>query len=125
MSQAARRSKAGGKRRRSQQKNKVKWLYATLPAIALLVGLAGCTTFGRPSEARVELAPVSQLSQKVRTAPAVVQEAYRFAIANPDILEQIPCYCGCGAMGHQSDLDCFVESFNPDGSVVFGYHAFT
>jgi hypothetical protein len=55
----------------------------------------------------------------------VVQEAYRFAIANPEVLAQLPCYCGCGGMGHKSDLDCFVEEFNPDGTIAaFGYHAF-
>jgi len=27
-------------------------------------------------------------------------------------------------MGHTSDLDCFIEEFKPDGTIVFGYHAF-
>jgi hypothetical protein len=69
------------------------------------------------------LAPASQLSEKVRGAPPVVQEAYRFAIANPEILAKLPCYCGCGNMGHMSNLDCFAEEIAEDGSVVFGYHA--
>jgi hypothetical protein len=72
----------------------------------------------------VSLAPVSLLSEKVREAPSVVREAYRFAIANPDALSNIPCYCGCGSVGHQSNLDCFVEQFNTDGSVVLDDHAF-
>jgi hypothetical protein len=72
----------------------------------------------------VELAPVAQLSDPIRRAPAVVQEAYRFALANPDVLDKLPCYCGCGGMGHDSNLDCFVERFEPSGGgVVFGYHA--
>lgn len=53
----------------------------------------------------------------------MVQEAYRMAIANPEILEKYPCYCGCGKMGHQSNLDCFVHDVNPDGSIVFDDHA--
>lgn len=73
---------------------------------------------------QIQLAPSSLLPEKVRKAPAVVQEAYRFAIANPQVLSRLPCYCGCGSMGHTSDLDCFIERFNPDGSIVFGYHAF-
>lgn len=60
----------------------------------------------------------------MRKAPPVVQEAYRFAIANPEILAKFPCFCGCGSRGHKSDLDCFIECFNPDGFIVFGYHAF-
>jgi len=34
--------------------------------------------------------------------------AYRFASERPDLLEQIPCYCGCYfTQGHQNLLDCF------------------
>lgn len=72
----------------------------------------------------VSLAPVSLLSEKVREAPSVVREAYQFAIANPNTLSKFPCYCGCGDMGHQSNLDCFVQQFNADGSVVLDDHAF-
>ncbi|MCB0112572.1 MAG: hypothetical protein KDD84_00695 [Caldilineaceae bacterium] len=43
----------------------------------------------------------------VQRAPQRVQAAYRFAAANPDILAQIPCYCGCGPMGHESNYSCF------------------
>jgi hypothetical protein len=73
---------------------------------------------------QIQLAPSSLLPKKVRKAPPVVQEAYRFAIANPQVLSKLPCYCGCGGVGHTSDLDCFIEEFEPDGSIVFGYHAF-
>jgi len=73
---------------------------------------------------QIQLAPITQFPGKVRRAAPVVQEAYRFAIANPDILAQLPCYCGCGGIGHESHLDCFIERSNPDGSVVFGYHAY-
>lgn len=106
-------------------------------AAAVFVGLAvtAAAAFGTgwistrgqtptPETTRVTLAPESLLSDKVKTAPPVVREAYRFAIANPDTLSQFPCYCGCGAMGHGSNLDCFVDQFNEDGSVVLDNHAF-
>jgi hypothetical protein len=48
-----------------------------------------------------------------------VRDAYRFAIANRDILRQIPCYCGCGAEGHKSNADCYIKDVRPDGSIVF------
>lgn len=35
--------------------------------------------------------------------------AYRFAVERPDLLAQIPCYCGCNAMGHRNNLECFVR----------------
>lgn len=93
--------------------------------VIVFVGACASTTdeAGKSSEAEVRLAPASQLSDQVKQAPPVVQEAYRFAIANQEILEKVPCYCGCGNMGHMSNLECFVDEFNPDGSIVFDYHA--
>ena len=39
-----------------------------------------------------------------------VAEAYRVARNRPELLEQMPCYCGCYlTQGHQNLLDCFVD----------------
>jgi hypothetical protein len=59
----------------------------------------------------------------VQEAAPPVQEAYRFAAANPDVMHKFPCYCGCGAMGHQDNLGCYVKEFKPDGSIEFDNHA--
>jgi hypothetical protein len=92
--------------------------------VALVALLAACQSDAAAPEAQeVQLAPASQLSAQVRSAPPVVQEAYRFAIANPDVLSKLPCYCGCGNMGHMSNLDCFVQEVKGDGSIVFESHA--
>jgi len=69
------------------------------------------------------MAPVSQMPSAVQKAPTRVHEAYRFAVANPDLLKHIPCYCGCGAMGHTSNYACYVKEVKPDGSVNFDDHA--
>jgi hypothetical protein len=37
------------------------------------------------------------------------QAAYAFALASPEVLQWLPCYCGCGGMGHRSNLDCFFQ----------------
>lgn len=122
--------KRQGKRTYPEKKSKQRSRVAIPILAALLIGILGIWLFFQQDETgstgtEIQLAPISQLSDKVMAAPPLVQEAYRFAIANPDILSQLPCYCGCGNMGHQSDLDCFVEEFNPDGTVaVFGYHAY-
>jgi len=102
---------------------------AALIVAALVIGVGGgwaLARYGGDGEEmiQIQLAPSSLLPEKVRKAPPVVQEAYRFAIANPQVLSKLPCYCGCGSMGHTSDLDCFIKRFDPDGSIVFGYHAF-
>ena len=53
----------------------------------------------------------------VPRSPEVVTAAYEFAARNPDILEYVPCFCGCDSAGHTGNADCFVQSRNEDGSV--------
>jgi hypothetical protein len=85
--------------------------------------LAGCGGDGA-STAPLAMAPVSQLPAELRSAPASVQEAYRFAIANQELLSQIPCFCGCVASGHTSNLSCYlVESDEPGAILQFDNHA--
>ena len=37
------------------------------------------------------------------------KEAYQVAKEIPEILAQVPCFCGCKAVGHENLLDCFVD----------------
>ena len=42
--------------------------------------------------------------------PEVVR-AYQVARDIPEVLEQMPCYCGCfGSSGHRNNLDCFTDN---------------
>jgi hypothetical protein len=91
-------------------------------ATLLVVVFAGCSP-ASPSGAKVKLAPVAQLPPPVQKAPTRVREAYQFAVVNPDLLKQIPCYCGCGAIGHTSNYACYVNAARPDNSVTFDEHA--
>ncbi len=50
------------------------------------------------------------------------EEAYRYAMEHPLVLQWMPCYCGCGATGHGSNLDCYFEP-SATGSIVFEEHA--
>lgn len=62
-----------------------------------------------------ETLPAVPRAQRPRTLdPALftgeVAEAYRLARNRPDLLEQMPCYCGCYlTQGHQNLLDCFAD----------------
>ncbi len=64
------------------------------------------------------LAAESALPEHLRKAPPKVREAYRFAIANREILRQIPCYCGCGAE-HKSNAECYIKNVAADGRIEF------
>ena len=59
----------------------------------------------------------------MQDAPVAVRTAYQFAITNPDALQNVPCYCGCGAIGHKSNLACYIKEFGADGKPVFDDHA--
>ncbi|NIM50956.1 MAG: hypothetical protein GTN78_24470 [Gemmatimonadales bacterium] len=94
-----------------------------LSLLALIAAAAASAGCGDGQQQELVLAPPAALPNVVRSAPPVVVEAYRFAIANPEALNTIPCYCGCGGMGHTSNLDCYVKEFRADGSIVFDNHA--
>jgi hypothetical protein len=59
----------------------------------------------------------------VRALPADWQSAYAYALARPDVLQWLPCYCGCTAMDHRSNLDCFFQRREIPGSYVYEEHA--
>jgi hypothetical protein len=92
--------------------------------LALSVIVGACTGSTGISQEQLTLAPKSALPDFVRDAPPQVREAYRFAIANPEVLSAFPCYCGCGAVGHQNNLDCYIKEVLADGSIEFENHAF-
>ncbi len=46
-------------------------------------------------------------------------EAYQFAVEHPEVLDCMPCYCGCYEEdGHTSNTDCFVDSVNDNISML-------
>ena len=98
-------------------------LLLLLPALLAGILLLAACGAGGPQKAGVRLAPVSSLPQQMQDAPAAVRTAYQFAIANPDALKNVPCYCGCGAIGHKSNLACYVKEFGAGGKPLFDDHA--
>jgi len=71
-----------------------------------------------------------QISAAWATRPAYVshsghdtEEAYAFAVARPDIVEWMPCYCGCAAMDHRSNLECFLKRREVGAAIAFEEHA--
>jgi hypothetical protein len=69
------------------------------------------------------MASLSEMPPEVQTASVAFQEAYQFAVANPDVLDAIPCYCGCGGLGHRSNYNCYVDGVTAGGNMLFDRHA--
>lgn len=86
----------------------------------LLLNLAGCTA---SDQNELSMLPMDKMPAQVQAAPVSVQQAYQYAAANPDIMTHIPCYCGCGAMGHTSNYSCYVQSVDASGKITFDDHA--
>ncbi len=101
-----------------------RWLFllvALLPIVSLLSGCSGSSVSAQTSG--LAMAPMSEMSAEIQQAPVKVSDAYRFAVAHPDALKNVPCYCGCGAVGHTSNYSCYVQEKTPAGQIVFDQHA--
>jgi hypothetical protein len=111
--------------RRTMPMRRLKLLVALISVlVSFSLISAGCSgTSGQQSSDPIHLAPMTDMPANVRAAPVNVQEAYRFAAVNPDTLTHIPCYCGCGAIGHTSNYACYVSGKKDDGSLAFDEHA--
>jgi hypothetical protein len=86
-----------------------------------LLAVTACAPNSPPHE--VPLAPLSALPSKIQSAPQTVREAYQFAVANPEPLKNVPCYCGCAALGHKDNYDCYIQDAPTNGTIVFDEHA--
>lgn len=53
----------------------------------------------------------------------MMRTIYLAAAASNELLEWIPCYCGCGeSAGHQHNGHCFYNEVRADGTVVWDDH---
>jgi hypothetical protein len=85
----------------------------------------------RPAVATKAQAPVAKAAVVRKTAPPlpnvgfppvrpmdVVRATYDFAAQHPEILNYVPCYCGCGTQGHKANEHCFVARRDSKGNVL-------
>jgi hypothetical protein len=84
---------------------------------------AGCSSQTAASVGHAyRLAPLHEMPSEVQKSPQTVREAYQFAVAHPEVVQALPCYCGCGPMGHVSNESCYIEARREDG-IVYDNHA--
>ena len=71
----------------------------------------------------VSMASMEGMPMKVQSAAPRVQQAYQFAVANAEVMSHLPCYCGCGGLGHMNLKDCYIDTLDAAGNVSYDLHA--
>ncbi len=69
--------------------------------------------------------PGTELPGFVVSQGPAAREAYSYAVAHPEVLSKLPCFCGCVNVGHANNEDCFVDSRLDDGSIMYDRHGST
>jgi len=102
--------------------SKLRSLLFLFPVVALLsTTISACSS---PNQSKdPTMASMEQMPAEVQSAPVTVQTAYQFAVANPEVMKNIPCYCGCGNVGHTSNYNCYVSGVDNKGKLTFDDHA--
>ena len=100
-------------------------VFAILVLVLLSSGLLSACSGNTASAANpgdLAMASMDGMPAEVKSAPPTVQQAYQIAVANPGVMKQIPCYCGCGKMGHTSNYSCYAQSLDDKGVVTYDAH---
>ena len=95
-------------------------IYLIVILSIILTSLSACSS---ASKNDLSMMPMDNMPADVQSAPVTVQQAYQFAAANPDVMKNIPCYCGCGNIGHTSNYSCYVSHVDDKGNIAFDNHA--
>ena len=98
-----------------------KLIVTLLIGVMAFGGLSACSTESQSSD--LHRMSMDQMPAEVQSAPVTVQTAYQFTAANPDGMKNIPCYCGCGNIGHTSNYDCYISGVDEEGNITFDNHA--
>jgi hypothetical protein len=94
--------------------NKKRNLGLTVAALAILAGIAWVSLRGTSETPALEQSvenpkAADVLSPALFTDPKA-RAAYQTAKDIPEVLEQLPCFCGCVMnMGHKNNLFCFKD----------------
>ena len=75
--------------------------------------------FEAADEPNADPAKVVWPAWMTRAGPEV-RQLYEFQLVNGELMRYMPCFCGCqNEDGHRNNRDCYIDTVNADGSVVF------
>ena len=121
---------------RKRKQNRHRWLILTVATLAA-GGFGAALLFSGPGPSlktsveitpwgdRLETVAAGELPSFADQASAKVQQTYRYAATHPEVLQYIPCTCGCRNTGHRHNGDCYVQERFADGQITFTSHAAT
>lgn len=118
---AARYSKRGG--RRSADRRAARWppaMWAMAGGLLLFVAFIAYSVVQHDPT----WPPLPHPTSPPPRPMAEVRAAYAFAARRADVLQFVPCYCGCERHGHRSNVDCYIRDRVAD-KPVWDDHAFT
>lgn len=73
----------------------------------------------KAAPANVPLPPLPSEGYAPSRPMEVVKATYEFAARHPEVLQYVPCYCGCDrSAGHRGNHDCFVKRRGADGRIL-------
>ena len=99
-----------------------KILFLIVIAALTATAVSACSA-SQTDEVHLYMLPLDQMPMDVQSSPVTVQEAYQFTSVHPDVMKDIPCYCGCGDIGHTSNYNCYVSNVDDKGNIAFDNHA--
>lgn len=109
-----------------------RFLHTILLAFALVAGCASADDSAGQAGHQQHLpngdlqeltASLAELPSFLDQADPQVKEVYQIASQHYDLLQWIPCYCGCAeSAGHQHNGHCFIAEVKEDGSVLWDDH---
>jgi hypothetical protein len=97
-----------------------------IPVGILAATILGACTDGqarRDVDTDPNVAYLADLPVEIKIADERIQQAYRYALIEADLLAETPCYCGCVAIGHKSNEDCYVSGYDGRSQPEFDLHA--
>jgi hypothetical protein len=115
--------------------NKTKqFLQIGILGFILTLGLVGCQAqdtktdhpqshFDNQGDLHETTKNTNSLPTFVKNLDSQIGEIYKLAAQNQQLLQSIPCYCGCGeSVDHRSSKDCFVKEMKQNGQVTWDSH---
>jgi hypothetical protein len=111
------------------KKQSINWIFLIIVLLAMSMSVS-CDR-GESKSSGDKLRPYTTAGTKAASNIAYpsyvnseVLDGYEFAIARPEVLKFMPCYCGCGlTQKHASNLECYILGVDNNGGVVFTDHA--